>query len=308
MEESGLGAGSSWVSHWWLPARPPSVCGAGGLRVGRRRLPAGAAPWERRGRPGKGPARLAGPGRCSGRRAAPGEPWEHRLEERLEEEQAALGAAGFSQCPLLSCGLSSACLTRSGRGPAPWSSVDWGLPCCPPPSALPGSCQPVLTAWGAGSGPQPFERIPGDQHESWWSTRSLICPLSLSLTELVGYREAQRRKFQRVCAVSLGLCGPQGLWFPGGCGPWLREPGCGDALSVSPAPPLTCFGRLPLLLWAPGPLGTGSGAGGSFSSEGAGPESAPALLGSVGESGRGRPPGAWPSTSSAAPGSWPGSP
>lgn len=105
VEESGLGAGSSWVSHWWLPARPPSVCGAGGLRVGRRRLPAGAAPWERRGRPGKGPARLAGPGRCSGRRAAPGEPWEHRLEERLEEGQAALRAAGFSQCPLLSCGL-----------------------------------------------------------------------------------------------------------------------------------------------------------------------------------------------------------
>lgn len=307
VEESGLGAGRSWVSPWWLPARllcvrlEGCVWGGGSYPQGLLRGSGGAGPGRALpGWPGWGASQGAGQPRGS-----PGSTGWRR---------------GWRRGRLLSGSPASASARSSPAALRPLLRVpdsEWERPCALeqrgpgpalPPSALPGSCQPVLTAWGAGSGPQPFEWISGDRRESWWSTRMPALSLCPCLTDLGGCKEAQGRTFQRVCAVSLGLCGPQGLWFPGGCGPWLREPGCGEALSVSPAPPLTCFGQLPLLLWALGPSGTGSGAGGSFSSEGAGPESPPALLGAVGESGRGRPPGAWPSASSAAPGSWLGSP
>ena len=117
----------------------------------------------------------AGPGR-----ALPG--WLGRgAAQGAGQPRGSPGSSGWRRGRLLSgpCLLSSACLTWSGEALRPWSSVGRGLPCRPLPSALPGSCQPVLTAWGAGNRPQPFERIPGDRHESWWSTRMphlSLCP------------------------------------------------------------------------------------------------------------------------------------
>lgn len=150
------------------------VWGGGGCLPGLLRGSGGAGP-------GRAPPGWLGRGAAQGAgqpRGSPGSTGWRRGWRRGRLLSGPPASASARSCPA-ACVLSSACLTRSGRGPAPWSSVDWGLPCCPPPSALPGSCQPVLTAWGAGSGPQPFERIPGDRHESWWSTRMpdlSLCP------------------------------------------------------------------------------------------------------------------------------------
>ena len=109
------------------------------------------------------------PGRCAGRGAALGDPWQ--LEERLAALRGPPASASACSCPAALRPLLHM-PDLGGETPCAPSSVDWGLPCRPLPSALPGSCWPALRAWGAGSGPQPFEWAPGDGHGSWWPSRT----------------------------------------------------------------------------------------------------------------------------------------
>lgn len=120
------------------------------------------------------------------------------------------------------CVLSSTCLTWGGKGPAPRAAWTGACPAalCPLPSLGPAGLRSELGEQAAGpsllNGPLVTGMAAGG-------------PLGLPVrpsglgSDLVGYREGQRRRFQRVCGVSLGPCGLQGLWFLGGCGPWAQR-------------------------------------------------------------------------------------
>ena len=153
------GAGHSWASHPVAPrGHPdsrgspptcPSVRAAGGLPAGRGRLPTGAPLWERRGRPRKGPSRLARPGAAQGEGRPWGTPGSWRRGWLLSEGRQLQPVPAPALPP---CVLSSTCLTWGGKRPAPRAAWTGACPAalCPLPSLGPADLRSELGEQAAG--------------------------------------------------------------------------------------------------------------------------------------------------------------